>query len=271
MEAITVEQYNELQAAHFDLQNRFELQEKALVKAVHERNKLTEDSLNHKDQVSMATLFPELYKEKFIMENQMQLAERFSKARAFKDYTPEQIYTLMKAGEEMNLKPIEALQSMYIVNGCIDFYGDKMIARITERGYKVEYIDETKESVKVRVSKGDEVYEEIATIKDDAIIKSNAIKFAPKNKLRFHGVRMIASFYLPHLFKSIADMHTSDYISYEEVNTVNKYLESGQIIELIDAAESKADLTALKERYKKEFAKSVNLTLYLGKAVKKFE
>jgi hypothetical protein len=224
------------------------------------------------DELYLFKNFPEIHKENVLMEYQLKLAKQFSEAKAFGQYTPQQIYTLMKAGAEMGMTPIESLQTLYIVNGAIDFYGDKMIARITQNGYKVEYLNEERNvKVTVRITKGDEQYEETAHKDDEILKKSKAMGFSPLNKLRFHGVRMIASFYLPHLFKGVSDLFTPAYREYEETipayKTENELLED-QIKDLIDNAKSIDELNDIKQQYVKELSKSVSLTLYWGKVVK---
>lgn len=246
--------------------------EKDLVKQVNENVHLKNQNAMLNDELYLFKNFPEIHKENVLMEYQLKLAKQFSEAKAFGQYTPQQIYTLMKAGAEMGMTPIESLQTLYIVNGAIDFFGDKMIARITQNGYKVEYLNEERNvKVTVRITKGDEQYEETVHKDDEILKKSKAMGFSPLNKLRFHGVRMIASFYLPHLFKGVSDLFTPAYREYEETlpayKTENELLED-QIKDLIDNAKSIDELNDIKQQYVKELSKSVSLTLYWGKVVK---
>jgi hypothetical protein len=175
----------------------------------------------------------------------------------------------------MGMAPIESLQSLYIVNGAIDYYGDKMIARLTSLGYKVEYLDEDATKVTVKISKNDEVYLETATIQDAVLQRSKAMSFAPKNKLRFHGVRMIASFYLPHHFKGVADLFTPAYNEYDKTNpelpAPELVEETNEIKLLIDQAETIDELNEIKAKYVNEMSKSVSLTLHWGRRVKKMK
>jgi flagellar motility protein MotE (MotC chaperone) len=46
---------------------------------------------------------------------------------------------------------------------------------------------------------------------DQILQRSKAMGFAKKNKMRFHGIRMIASFHLAHLFSSVSDFFTEQY------------------------------------------------------------
>jgi len=146
------------------------------------------------------TASPEIAAEIAKMDYQLKMAAQFSKSGAFPKMSPEQIYTVMKSGEEMGLKPIEALQTLYVVNGSIKPYGDKMIAMLRKKGYKIEYVSEDNTHCLVRIFNKDETYSETARADDPVLRNSKAMKFAPKQKLRFHAVRQIVSFHLPHLF-----------------------------------------------------------------------
>lgn len=182
------------------------------------------------EKIALMQTYPTIAEKQAELDYSLKMAKQFSDSRAFsKDSTPEQIYVLMKAGAEMGLKEVESLQSLYIVNGQIDFYGDKMIAQLTKHGYKVEYIDEISEKNKERVTAvvtsrdGKFKAMETATSQDQIILQSKAAKFALKNKLRFHAIRMIASFHLPHLFGSVGDQFTKEFTEWKEANEVSEY------------------------------------------------
>jgi hypothetical protein len=155
---------------------------------------------------------PELAAQMAEMSFQLKVANHFITSKAFKAVNAEQAYVMIKAGAEMGMKPVEAMQALYCVNGSVKMYGDKMVSRITQAGYKLEYLNETAKGVTVRVTNKDGFEAiEIVSADDPILQKSNAYKFAPKNKMRFHGVRMIASFHLPHLFNSLSDEFTADF------------------------------------------------------------
>jgi len=253
-EALVVKQVHEMEEMRVKLEEakmkELEL-EKKVVKAETERNNYINRSLKISKKLKIAKLSPELAIKMAEMEYELQMAERFVKSGAFPKMTPEQAYTIMRAGGEMGLKHVESLQTLYIVNGCIKPYGDKMLAKVLSEGYNVKYDEETSDSVKVIVShpESDEVYIEVAH-KDDKVLKnSKAMGFAPKNKLRFHGIRMIVSFYLPHLFNSVSDMFTEDYHSYREeerskltIPSVEMKKERYRVLEHIKKAKSREEL-----------------------------
>lgn len=155
----------------------------------------------------------------------MDMAKQFAKAGAFPSKSPEQLFVLMKAGQEMGMSEIESLNSLYVVNGKIEPYGKAMVAKITEDGWKLSYEDETDSEVTVVATKGKEIIRETVKDQDQIIKNSRAKNFSKKNKMRYHGVRMILNFHLPHLIRSIPDLYDRDAqdfnspqeVTYEEV------------------------------------------------------
>lgn len=213
--------------------------------AVHQKNEMLMSSEVIQQKMAMLE-----YEDK-LMESQLKIAKRFSDSKAFPTASPEQIYTLIKAGEEMGLKPIVALNLLYVVNGHINPYGDKMLGYILQQGYRVEYVNEDETVVTVRIYKLDfdgnviEEYIETASIQDQIIKKSmvkGAASFALKNKLRFHAIRMIASFHLPHLFMGCGDNFSPDFESWKEGETMKIKDESGNTIQLVDDLDLKSQI-----------------------------
>lgn len=186
---------------------------KQLAESESEKNKLINRSLKVHEENEMYKAAPALAAQMAEMEYQLKMAERFIKSKAFKCETPEQAYVIIKAGAEMGMQAVESMQALYCVNGTVKFYGDKMAARLTQNGYRIQYLNETENSVDVRVFNLENGFDETERVdgSDPILQKSQARKFAPKNKLRFHGIRMIASFHLPHLFGSVADEFSEDF------------------------------------------------------------
>lgn len=135
----------------------------------------------------------------------LEMSKHFVASGAFpKAMNAEQCYTIMQAGKEMGMAPMESLQSLYIVNGSISPHGKGMIAMLTGAGYRMQYLNETKEGVTVQVTKGGEKYEHKVHHTDQLLMNSRAMKIAKQNKMRYHGIRQIINFHLPHLFSSVA-------------------------------------------------------------------
>ena len=191
------------------------------IKFQNEIIRLKEEIFSLRELLDLKEIAPDIFKSKVIRNELIKECERFIKSKAFKVDNAEQAYVLIKAGEEMGLKPIEALQTLYIINGNIAPYGDGMVAILTKNGYKLSYINETNSQVTVKVTNGESEYEYTAKDSDQTISKGNAIKFAKQQKLRFHAVRMIITFHLPHLFGACTDMFTIDYQDTKKLNSNN--------------------------------------------------
>ena len=136
------------------------------------------------------------------MNYELTMADKFIKSNAFPSLNAEQAFTIMRAGEEMGLSPLKSLSTLYIIKGQIQPYGKGMIGIITSAGYQLKYTNESVGKCTVELWKnGDKIAEETALASD--VKKNGAYAFAPKHKLRYHAVRLLASFTLPHLFGSV--------------------------------------------------------------------
>lgn len=212
---------------------------------------------------------PDIAARKAEMDYMLSMADRFIKSGAFNVKNPEQAYTIMKAGKEMGLAEVESLNALYIVNGTINFYGKHMVARLTNLGYKIQYLEESNKSLKVRVYKEDGTFDETEKVTDDdqILLKSKAMSFAKKNKMRYHGIRMIINFHLPHHFGSVSDMMTEEY---HEVEHKIKPYELEQMRERIQSCDSEEELDQYFQENKAIITKDINLTMEVGKMRKLF-
>lgn len=180
------------------------------LKLREEMIKMKGRALKVHEQNELLTLAPDLAIRKATMEHQLSMAKQFVESKAFpKSMTPEQCFTIMKAGAEMGLKEVESLQTLYIVNGAVKPYGSGMVSMILKSGYKIEYLNENENGVDVRCYHPDPKEQFDITEKsragDPQLKNSESIKISKRNKLRFHGVRLVASFHLPHVFSAITD------------------------------------------------------------------
>lgn len=180
----------------------------ASAKLVEEKNKMAARALKVHEENALLQASPELAVQIAEMDFHLRMAEKFTAAGAFPKMTPEQCFTIMKAGAEMDMKPVEALNSLYIVNGQINPHGKAMPARIKKFGYQIEYLNETPQGCDVRVwnDEGLDVTEHVDA--NDPILKhkSTFMKIHPRYKMRYHGLRAIINFHIPHIFISVSDM-----------------------------------------------------------------
>ena len=250
---------NESRADFLKLQTGFKALELRALK-VYEENKMLKAA-------------PEFAQQQAKMDFYLKMAHKFIASKAFKCETPEQAYVIMQAGSEMGMEPIEAMQALYIVNGKLDFYGDKMVARLTKKGYKIEYLNESKDSVTVRVFNEKEGFDVSETVNsnDQILQRSKAYGFAAKNKMRFHGLRLFKSFHLPHLFGSTTDEFTPDFTEWEEVEQGGHTALKVGNVGLLDQIKSFTELDKLEAFYqdnKAEITKNINLVSAVGAAKK---
>lgn len=86
--------------------------------------------------------------------------------------------------------------------------------------------------------------------------------FAKKNKMRYHGVRMIASFYLAHLTGSVNVWEPDDVQATQDLKKGEQWFD---LNELINSAETEAHLDEILKAHKPAISKSLDLTMLLGK------
>ena len=206
------------------------------------------------------------------MKFHLELAKQFTKSKAFPALTPEQIYTLMKAGSEMGMQPIESLNTLYIVKGKIEPYGKGMISILTKNGYRIKYT-ETPTECTVTVTGEDFEGSETVNTNDPIIKRSNAFKIAPRNKLRFHAIRMLLNFQLPHLISSTADLFESDALTAGKDEKGNTVIEVGEesVFKALKESETLEQLLEVENKFKAQITKNIVLVTELGKAKKRFE
>lgn len=235
-------------------------------------------------QIASMSASPETLAAMADMEVQLKMAEYFVQSQAFTVKNAAEAYVKIQAGAEMGMKPMESMQALYIHKGAIKFYGDKMIARATKLGYKIEYLNETDSSVDVRVYHPDPLINFDVTEKANAAEKSiadkQAMKYARFNKLRFHGFRKIATFHLPHLFGSVEDEFSSDFREWksnqlasgkdENENTL-VLVKDQDLLQQIKDCKDLAELEELHNENKASITRNITIASAFGKAKKSFE
>lgn len=168
-------------------------------------NKLTQRGLVVTEENNMLKSSSEISVKKAQLEYDLSVARAFNQSGALPFKNEHQIYTVMMAGKEMGLSPMRALNSLYIVKGQVRPHSSGMVSLITSNGYQIKYVDEDPTKVTVQCWRdGEMVVEEKVKDTDDLIRKSSAAKnISKKHKMRFHGVRLILTFSLPHLVAGI--------------------------------------------------------------------
>lgn len=202
------------------------------------------------------------------LNTMLKMAKQLIASKAFPNMTAEQAFVVIKAGKELGMSEIQALNDLYIVNGRIGFHSKGLIGRLTSQGCKFTYTDETKNGVLVTCYYKDEVFKQEVTDKDHLLINSKAMRIAPQNKMRFHGVRMIATFHLAHLLGSLSAWDIDDY----EANNKNALKPDNfeTILLEIEQCKTKEDLDNVKQNHK-SISKDIELLSAFGKKKKEIE
>ena len=246
-----------------ELKSQLLEQEKQIVKSESK-------ALAYKEKLKEIQDFPEIARKNAILDYDLKLARQFVASKAFPNMTPEQAYVLIKAGEELELSPMQSMSMLYIVNGNVGFWGAGLVAQLTKNGVILSYENETQNGVTVNATYKGITYTEVVRDTDQILQKSKAMSFAKKNKMRYHGVKMIASFYLPHLTKGISVWEADDIEAAKQLTKGDTY---HNIAELIESAEIVEQLDMIMESNRKELThpKNIELLASFGRKKKELE
>ena len=232
----------------------------------HEKqvNDLKNQLLEYKQrEIEYKSIDAEKYAE---LNLQVNLAKRFVDSKAFPNMSPEQAFVILQAGKEMGLQPMESIQKLYIVNGAIGFHGKGLVSELTSKGVEFSYENETDNEVTVKAIYQGKEYSERVTDKDQILTKSKAMTFAKKNKMRFHGVRMIANFYLSHLCGSVGIWDQDDLEASKELQKGDDF---HSIKELLIECKDKETLDKILAEHNVKITKDIELCMELGKTKKR--
>lgn len=143
------------------------------------------------------------------------LAQDFIKSKAIPGVwqTSEQVLVGLQTGAEMGMKPMEAMNSLYPVNGAINVWGKATTRRLKEHGWTIKYSNETQETCTATVSRGKEKYTETYTFseaQESGYTTDNygklKIGWRPgmnrKKKLRYGVLSLIISTEIPEVLGS---------------------------------------------------------------------
>lgn len=244
--------------------------EKELLTAQQQIVKSENKAVTIKEKMTELEQFPEIAKMNALLEYELKMANQFIKSGAFPGKTPEQAYVIIKAGEVLGLQPMQALGQLYVVNGNIGFWGAGLVAQLAKHGVKLSYENETENGVTVVAKFQDQTFTETVKVTDQILTKSKAMSFAKKNKMRFHGVRMIANFYLAHLLNGISVWEPDDIEASKELQKGDEYFD---IKEMIENAETLDQLEQIMTDNKKFLTspKHIDLLSLYGQVRKEFQ
>ena len=140
------------------------------------------------------------------MAFRLKIAEHFFRAKCFTSdiQNPEQAFIKIQAGAEMGMTPMRAMKGLCIIKGQVTVYGVETSRRLREHGWSLAYTDESAEGVTVTIKKGDEEYSYVVKRKDEKVLeKSQAMGFAPKQKMRWFGLAQLLKFNVPEVLNGL--------------------------------------------------------------------
>ena len=178
------------------------------------REKESKKSVTIRDTKASALLDPNMYVQ------MKALANDFIASKAVPNcwQTASQVLVGLQTGLEMGMKPMEAMNSLYPVNGAINVWGKATTRRVREHGYSIKYFNESQEAVSCTIQKGKEKYTETFEFADAEasgyVYQKNKytgkqelkIGWKPgmnrKKKLRYGVLSLIISTYIPEVLGS---------------------------------------------------------------------
>ncbi|MDI3315909.1 MAG: hypothetical protein QJR12_17015 [Mycobacterium sp.] len=127
--------------------------------------------------------------------NDLDQAYRYAQALAQSNLLPKDLYgkpanvlTIILYGQQLGLTPMQAIQSIYVVNGRPQMSGQLWLSKVREAGHRVKVSDHTDTSCTVTITRGDtgEEHTETFTWAD-----AEKAKLARKDTYQQHPKRML--------------------------------------------------------------------------------
>jgi len=161
-----------------------------------------------------------------MLEQALRVSEKFYKAGCFGAdvKNAEQVFVKIQAGAEMGLPPMEAMNSLYLVNGHLAIWGKALAGRLKAHGWEIEYSECDANKATVRITKNGKAHE--YTAKKEEVQSKQAYKIAPENKLKYHALRQLINFYVPEALGAVA-------YTVEEVETMPAETSTVQVVDAV--------------------------------------
>lgn len=176
--------------------------------------------------------------------------------------TVQKMVVVLQAGREIGLQPIEALNSLYFVNGKVSLYGEAVPMQIMRAGHQIIWGKCDKNEATVTIKRGDNGNEMTQTFTMDEAKErgytSNALyqKF-PENMLKWRVLGMVSKFIAPDALRGIGikeDMEVevvengSKFANKKDAKRVEGEVKDGSyskrkpLAEAVDATDSEDDV-----------------------------
>jgi hypothetical protein len=123
------------------------------------------------------------------LESAWRLATAFWKSGTFNQTiaNTEQALTVLIAGNEAGLQPIESMNAFYMVKGSLVIYGSALSKVISRAGVEIKFLERSKTKIKIEYSKNDKVIDTLEYSISELPPTSKAKNFAPEEKLVYHA------------------------------------------------------------------------------------
>lgn len=220
------------------------------------------------------------------------MAETLIISKALPDYikNKEQAIVVMQAGFEMGMKPLESLNSLYLVNGQITIWGKALVKRFKVHGWTLSYKDKKDETtVTATNKKTGETVSEIMTFAEAEQSnytrgRDGKLKFGWQEgtnrilKLRYGALNKLLKTQLPEVLESaqgVAEVYEdslspSEYQKVQEGEVVEQQLDE-ELIKRINKVKTHQELINTCKAIKSEVNADYHNALELEYARRKEE
>lgn len=178
----------------------------------HEQNKspeTVENTTSQKDLVPVGQMFP-----KFPTQAEWNTLNIIATTLKNGGVLPKGIDTVQKmvvvlqAGREIGLQPIEALNSLYFVNGKVAMYGEAVPMQIMRAGHTIKWGKCDKNEATVTIIRGDNGNEmtqtfTMAEARERGYTNNPIYQKYPENMLKWRVLGMVAKFIAPDALRGI--------------------------------------------------------------------
>lgn len=164
-----------------------------------------------------------------------------------------QVLMAFQAGRELGMKPIEALNSFYIVNGSLKLWGTGLTGQLAKHGFKIKWIESTEEkAVVVIVDKnGEETLPEAYTIQDATkagLLTKLPWKAHPRTMLRWRAISNAIKFNHPEVLSGLSIVEDDDTVEVSQESQPKIEINQNEDHPFLNSAESSADKLVQEEQ-----------------------
>lgn len=122
--------------------------------------------------------------------------------------TVQKMMVVLQAGREIGLQPIEALNSLYFVNGKVSMYGEAVPMQIMRAGHEIVWGKCDKNEATVTIIRGDNGNQmkqtfTMAEAQERGYTSNQLYKKFPENMLKWRVLGMVSKFIAPDALRGI--------------------------------------------------------------------